>query len=405
MSAAILGGGLLGVLTALELARSGFTVDLFDRGERLLSQAATRNEGKIHLGFVYAKAPFDTAEIMVKGALRFWPVLRRHLGEGVSTVPVSDPFVYVVPHDSQLALTDVLAHAHRIGALLADQGTVDYPGGELHPVPGRLSTAEVTRYFDPATITGAIRTGERAVEVNAIARLLRACVKAEPRINVHLGADVRQAAWVTRGGVELTVLCSGETRRLVFGTVVNASWDGRLALDRSLGLSPAQSWLWRLKYAIRIFERTGAIDLPSFTAVLGTYGDFVRFSDGTLYLSWYPVCLQGRSAAVEVPPWLREMEPARAAALAEAALRGLSSLAPSLGGAVAASGGRCVVHGGIIYAAGETDIDDPESGLHRRNRIGIVRCGGWFSVDPGKYSLAPWFAERVAAEISGNPTC
>jgi len=27
---------------------------------------------------------------------------------------------------------------------------------------------------------------------------------------------------------------------------------------------------------------------------------------------------------------------------------------------------------------------------------------GWVSVDPGKYSLAPWFAEQVATEICGT---
>jgi glycine/D-amino acid oxidase-like deaminating enzyme len=99
-SVAVLGGGLLGVCTALELARCGLAVDLFDRGEILLSQAATRNEGKIHLGFVYANASLRTAQIMVDGALRFWPVLRRHLGDAVATIPVSDPFVYAVARDS-----------------------------------------------------------------------------------------------------------------------------------------------------------------------------------------------------------------------------------------------------------------------------------------------------------------
>jgi hypothetical protein len=405
-SIAVVGGGLLGVCTALELARSGLSVDLFDRGDVLLSQAATRNEGKIHLGFVYAKASFRTAEIMVDGALRFWPVLRRHLGDAVSAIPVSDPFVYVVPRDSQLALAEVLGHAQRIGVLLFDRAAAaDYPGGDLQPTPRCLSAADVARNFDPATVRGAILTGERAIEVNSVAQLLRACVSAKPRIHAHLGADVQHADWHPRGGFELKVVQSGKARKVRYETVVNASWDGRLALDRSLGLSPEQRWLWRLKYAIRVFDGLGAIDLPSFTGVLGPYGDFVQFPDGTLYLSWYPVCMRGKSSAVDVPPWPRAMEEARVAAFAEAAMQGLASLAPSLGAAIAAFGGRRVVHGGIIYAVGETDIDDPQSSLHRRDQVGIVRRGGWLSVDPGKYSLAPWFAERVAAEISGIPTC
>jgi FAD dependent oxidoreductase len=397
---------MLGVCTALELARSGLGVDLFDRRDMLLSHAATRNEGKIHLGYVYAKGSLRTAEIMVDGGLRFWPVLRRHLGDAVSAIPVSDPFVYAVPRDSQLALDRIFGHAQRIGALLVDRAAaVDYPGGDLQVMPRCLSAAEVARSFNPATVIGAILTGERAVEVNAVARLLRAVVADEPRIRVHLENFVQHAEWHPRGGLELTVVRSGEARRVRHETVVNALWDGRLALDRSLGLSPELPWLWRLKYAIRVFDGSGPIDLPSFTGVLGMYGDFVQFPGGTLYLSWYPVCLQGKSAAVDVPPWPREKEDCRATAFAEAALRGLTSLAPALGEAVAAFGGRRVVHGGIIYAAGETDIDDTQSGLHRRDRVGIVRRGGWLSVDPGKYSLAPWFAEHVAADIVGISPC
>ena len=401
-SVAVLGGGLLGVCTALELARSGLAVDLFDRGAMLLSQAATRNEGKIHLGFVYANASLRTAQIMVDGALRFWPVLRRHLGDAVAAIPVSDPFVYAVARDSQLAFAQVLAHAQRIGALLADRAAADYPGGDLPSMPRCLSDAELARCFDPAMVSGAILTGERAIEVNAAAQLLRARVAAEPRIRVHLQTEVRHADWHPRGGLELTVSNSGKAWRRRYPTAVNALWDGRLALDRSLGLSPQRRWLWRLKYAIRVFDGDGAIDLPSFTGVLGTYGDFVQFPGGTLYLSWYPVCLQGKSGDVDVPPWPREMADAPAAALAQAAVRGLTGFAPSLAAAVAAFGGRRVVHGGIIYAAGETDIDDPQSGLHRRDQIGIVHRDGWVSVDPGKYSLAPWFAERVAKEICGG---
>jgi hypothetical protein len=57
------------------------------------------------------------------------------------------------------------------------------------------------------------------------------------------------------------------------------------------------------------------------------------------------------------------------------------------------------VAGGAIFALGETDIDDPESRLHERYKVGITSVGNYHSVDTGKYSLAPLLASRVADRI------
>ena len=42
---------------ALELARHGVEVDLFDRPTRPMTGASGHNEGKLHLGYVYANDP------------------------------------------------------------------------------------------------------------------------------------------------------------------------------------------------------------------------------------------------------------------------------------------------------------------------------------------------------------
>src|SRR5207253_2589568 len=57
MHVAVLGGGLQGCSTALALAERGVRVTLFDRNSQLLHGAALANEGKIHLGYMYAGDP------------------------------------------------------------------------------------------------------------------------------------------------------------------------------------------------------------------------------------------------------------------------------------------------------------------------------------------------------------
>src|SRR6476659_3392553 len=81
MRVGVLGGGLQGCSIALALADRGVKVTLFDKNNALLSRAASANEGKIHLGYMYAGDPtLSTAKMMMQGALSFAPFLERYVG-------------------------------------------------------------------------------------------------------------------------------------------------------------------------------------------------------------------------------------------------------------------------------------------------------------------------------------
>jgi hypothetical protein len=60
------------------------------------------------------------------------------------------------------------------------------------------------------------------------------------------------------------------------------------------------------------------------------------------------------------------------------------------------------VKGGVIVAWGETDIYDPASELHRRFEIGVTSTGRFHSIDPGKLTMAPYFADVCANRIAGD---
>ena len=53
-SAIVLGAGFQGTTVAFALTEAGFTVTILDEAAGCLERASLRNEGKIHLGFVYA---------------------------------------------------------------------------------------------------------------------------------------------------------------------------------------------------------------------------------------------------------------------------------------------------------------------------------------------------------------
>jgi len=58
------------------------------------------------------------------------------------------------------------------------------------------------------------------------------------------------------------------------------------------------------------------------------------------------------------------------------------------------------VEGGWVFALGRGALSDRDATLHRRNRIGVTRRGSYVSVNTGKYSIAPWLARKIAADIA-----
>ena len=181
---------------------------------------------------------------------------------------------------------------------------------------------------------------------------------------------------------------------------MNALWDGRLAIDAGRHLRPSRPWLYRLKYGIRLRPRHSA-SLPSVTIVLGPYGDLVTYSEGSVYISWYPACMLGLSEALTPPAWPREPTASLAAAITRESVEAMSNLVMALRlDPEAVSNAR--VRGGVIVAWGETDICDPESELHQRHAIGITSTGRYHSVDPGKLTMAPRFAMVVTDRILGG---
>jgi len=73
---------------------------------------------------------------------------------------------------------------------------------------------------------------------------------------------------------------------------------------------------------------------------------------------------------------------------------------PSLRNLSVESLSEVCVKGGVIVAWGKTDIYDRASELHRRHEIGITSEGRFHSVDPGKLTMVPYFAELCAERIS-----
>jgi hypothetical protein len=373
-----------------------------DRASRALDRASLRNEGKIHLGFVYANDPsMRTSYLMLKSALEFAALVEGFVGRKIDWAKFkSHSFVYYVVHDSLLDRSRVREHYERIQAryrdLVAQEGSYSY----LNERPDRLfsfdlpqaATAISRRYAEPL-----VQTVEVAVELSAFCGLLRAVVAAHEQIECQFGIEVKAVEPTACGGWKaIGVALSDQSPWHGAGdVVVNCLWDGRLQVDRSVDLVPDRPWVHRLKYRVlgRLPERLKG--LPSMTFVLGPYGDIVTYPSGQTYLSSYPECVTSCSTDLSPPPaWegpcRGEVPPGFAAALQRNVLAALDGIVPGLGETAVET-----VDAGEIFSWGDSSVDDPNSEVHRRCDTGIHRKDGYFSIDTGKFTNAPYYAERL----------
>ncbi len=405
-SIAILGAGLQGCGIALELAHRGHQVTLVDQDPLPMNRASLRNEGKIHLGLIYAADPsFATAELQLRGALSFHNALKRWCGEGADTIPVSTPFDYLVASDSVMSIDQLSAHYERLDAsyreILRSDRSLNYMG----QLPDRLYTLrtfdQASRHFKMDNLSAVYRTAELAVDTEALAEVIRRAVLGNSNIRFLAG---RRALSIDRisSGFRVEGSRASGTWIVESEQLVNSTWEGRFALDQSAGIDLLPGWLHRLKYRVIAKLPQRLLNAPSATMVLGRYGDVVVRPNGTAYLSWYPTGMRGWSHDVSPPrdwddPCRGEAGTRIAEEVAEAALKNIEAWYPGI-----AQSTPIIVDAGTIVAYGKTDVDDSRSGLHDRTRVGVTSLDGYHSVDPGKLTTAPLFALVAADAIEGR---
>jgi hypothetical protein len=397
---AIIGAGGVGACAALELAARGHRIDLYEQASQPVSQASFVNEGKIHLGFLYAvDASLRTSAQMIEGALVFEDHLRRWIPFTAAEV-ASTPFHYGVHRGTLLDTDRLVAHYERCAALYRERAHAtgrDYLGLGVGSSFAQLKEEEYAEWLDPSHFEAVFRTTEYAVDPRAIARQLRAALTAEPRIALHLDHRV-DAVLPTRRGFRVLAMHGGQTRADACTDVVNASWSGRLPIDRALGIVPPHGWLHRYKFGSRVSIPLASDDVPSLTCVQGPFGDIVNFGASGLFVSWYPIGRTGMSSSEVPPDWHRAYTREQRRDVFDRSFAEWRRRCPRLG-ELGVENAPVDANGGVIYALGDRDVDDRTSRLHDRFEIGIQSRGRYHTVDTGKYTLVPWWGVRVADRV------
>jgi glycine/D-amino acid oxidase-like deaminating enzyme len=421
----ILGGGIMGCCLALALSQRGHTVDLFDMADRPLTGASLHNEGKLHLGYVYANDPDDMTYLsMIMGSLSFGRLIQALTGMDPAAMKVSTPFQYIVPNDSQLTLDAVAKHFEHVDKAIRinmAESQALYFGRSIKN--SRMNDPVFSNdTFPKRSVMGSFTTDEISVDPGIIAEWLIAAINRDNRIRFRGRNHIRSVTPLSSGMSEVEVFADEKTIKYRFDCVVNCLWGDKIRIDRTAGILSDDPVMVRYKAAIRISSKEPEFHLlPSVTAILGSYGDLVNFGNGDFYLSWYPLCKLGETVNGDMQDMVRLMQPSGIIDstgimpypqdpkcqinrqlqedFVDSCILAMCDLIPGLSGLIGKKH-SFTIGGGFILAKGSTDINDPESQLHQRYRTGPVAHGSYISVDTGKYCLAPMHAFDAADLIS-----
>ena len=402
MTVAVLGAGLLGVCAALEIAERGVPVHVFERNDSPLEEASYWTEAKLHLGFVYAADPFRrTAAQMLRGALSFDASLSRWIDRKTLESSLSPGFEYLVHRDTLISPDAVERHFASVADMFAEvraRTGGDYPGYAGGPLYRRLTASDIAERYDPSVILDGYATEERAIDSWVVAAHLRSALAAHPRITLRTGCRV-VAVSDTETGFQVELDAESRRRDGPYRSVVNALWANRLLIDARRGRHPGRPWLNRFKLGINYRIDPARSYVPTMTLLLGRFGDTVLFPTGRAYISWYPAGMIGMESRLEEVVWPEILGRADLAAVRRDTVDALAAICPAVADLEARTLEPPITNGGAIFAWGETDIDDPNSVLHQRFAVGVHSDGGYHTVDTGKYTLGPMFAQEVADRI------
>ncbi|MEM8993486.1 MAG: FAD-dependent oxidoreductase [Acidobacteriota bacterium] len=404
---AVLGAGLQGACVSLALARRGYAVRLYDRRPKLIAGASANQEGKLHLGFVYAADPsLGTARAMIEGALAFAPAVEHLVGGGLDWEShLSARFRCIVHRDSTLTVD---AHRRHFSALqtlyeeLVDAPALPELGASyLGRRPRRIWTDRPSLDgAPPSRALASFPTEEVSIEPGFLHGVIERAIRDRPSIRLCLGRRVLgveprgDGFWVDGEGAGP----DGEPFRDAVDAVINCLWEGRRAVDRSLGLDDDGPWVTRVKYGL-LFE--GVLENPvSCVLTHGPFGDVVSWPQlRRVYASWYPACRVALTAGELPRTWEDALDgrhdPKR---LGEIVAETRAELDPFTPGLRDLRLLRPLA--GAIVARGSTDIDRPRSELHRRVGEPPRRRGHYLSLYTGKYTVAPLQAVRVVEELA-----
>lgn len=380
---AVIGGGTLGTLTALQLSNLGYSVSIFEKNHEILKGASYFGEAKIHLGYTYGLAGNSTIQSLLNSAFSFKSIFERALNQQIDWNSfISSPFVYKVDKESLISIDEFIDHANKISELIKTNVS-----SECYL---NLEESEVSQFNRISERNFA--TGERAVDVVLLNKLIKSELSKRSNISIFLNHKIQK---ISLSHPKKYILRTNYERVVEeYSHVINCTWDQRNKLDKSL-MDDLRVYNYRTK--LYVYAETNLKDL-ALTTVLGKFGDLVIFGNGRLYASDYSRGLTNFETSVFPKFQEREILPK------DLVDKHWASCQNRYKEDVPSILEICDVKTfeRTIVASGESDIDKIESELHNRLPFHVFTKANYISALATKYTNVPLLSKQIVDWVLTN---
>jgi thioredoxin reductase len=381
-SIAVIGGGSLGTLIALQLSNLGLDVEIFESKSELLRGASYLGEGKIHLGYTYGLSQRSTYENLIKAAFNFGEIIQDTLRTTIDwTNLTSIPFTYTVDRNSLITPDEFIQHATNIGKIIKEKNQQTYLGTPASEMINLVRSSE-----------SIFLTTERAVDLEKLGLVIVKEVKKRENITVYLNSEISE---IEINKSNKYILKSKSTIvEKGFDYVINCTWNKKHFLDQYfLKNLPVLNYRTKLYVSAQTNLREVA-----FTRILGKFGDLIIFKTGRLYASDYLTGLTSFENSIYPGFSERESLPADLVKKHWEYLKFRFSVeVPELSEIK-----NIVTLERSVVAEGDSDIDQIESGLHQRTSDYLARKDNYISALATKFTNVPELSKKIVDWISSD---
>ena len=391
MKALVLGAGIQGCCVSLMLKKHGYEVSLVDKSNDIFNRASLNQEGKIHLGFVYGlDSSLKTGKKLLLDALHFAPYLEYLLDRKINWNDFkSSKFNYLVAKDSMLSSTQIDEYFQKLQdyyrECLKDE-KLSYLGQR----PQRLfQKTSLPQQVNPDFFQACFATQEVALQPENLKEIIKQKIQSQ-NITLYLNQNIIGIKKTRSGFIVETCSNNDTSKKHESDFVFNCLWEGRISLDKEMGIKIQKGYNFRFKHGIITKPQASLSGLDSFTILQGPYGDYVNYpKNNKTYFCWYPSSTKEMIIDQSIPKsWEEACEGQISSSVKEKLVKEnfiqFHRLLPTL-----QSFEDSVIKGGVIVAKGHHDINQIQSLLHQRNELPINQNDGYFSINTSKFTSAP----------------
>jgi len=370
----ILGGGIAGCTTAVELAKKGHEVIILERDEDILRGTSARTPGRMGLGYHYFDS--ETAKLYMTNTVEFMKNYSDcFLGD--ETTPYLRGGRYFITKDSLVSAQDLMAAYDEISAEFEkhcdnDPSNNIFKTRHLHRA---MRSSEFQEDVNMDKVAFAIETKELLLDWRKYEARLKGEIE-QLDISIKTGFEISQVKRTGEGKFKI-ISTLGDLENA--DQVINCTWQNIDKINEMTGIGdakikkddPNQSVTSRLKLLAEVELAEALREKHSMFFCVGPHAMFSNLGNGIGRITYAPVTNFGVTTDSQMPEiferWLNQgLNPEEEKEYGEKIIQGVAEYIPAMKDARLKR-----VIPGIVKSKGAVDLNDRQSPFHKRNYDGV----------------------------------